>query len=457
MRHGSGMTESALSSTRRRFLKGATAALAMPTIIPATAIGRGRPAPSERIQVGLFGFGTIAQATTPGFLSDKRVQVVAVADPAVELTHYGYAGELTGGRKVGKAYVEDYYAEKAAGFKGCKAYEDYRELLEKESVDAVNVSTPDHWHAKMCLDATAKGAHVYGQKPLALTVSQGRAMVDAVAKAGVTWQTGSQQRSDVYFRTACEFVRNGRIGKVHTVKVLLPGGHKDWSKLAAKRDTAPVPDGFNFDLWQGPAPERAYAPALLPLQWRHNFDYSGGMVTDFGAHHIDIVHWALDMDASGPSRVENISGTLPDAKALYNTATAFHFECLYGDTRMIVSDEQSSTGAIVFEGEGGKSIRVTRDSLEMTPKELRREKIGDDEIKLYESRDHVRNFVDCVYSGKPTVAPIEAAHRTITVSHLANIGIRLGKEAFDWDPKTERSTDEAVNAALTRPARAPYA
>ena len=449
------------AQTRRRFLKTSASLLAMPTIIPATAIGKGgRPAPSERVHVGLFGFGTIAQATTPGFLSDKRAQVIAVADPAIELTHYGYAGELTGGRTVAKAYVEKYYAEneaKRGDFKSCTAYEDYREMLDGEDLDAVNISTPDHWHAKMCIDAAAKGCHIYGQKPLALTVQQGRQMSDAVANAGVAWQTGSQQRSDIYFRTACEFVRNKRLGKVHTVKVLLPGGHKDWSKLGNQQAVAPVPKGFNFDLWQGPAPVRDYRPALLPLQWRHNYDYSGGMVTDFGAHHIDIVHWALDMDSSGPTKIEKISGTLPKATELYNTASDFHFECLYGDKRMVVSSDRSSTGGIVFEGEGGKSIHVTRDSLEMTPTELRREKIGDDEIKLYESRDHVKNFIECIYSGKPTVAPIEAAHRTITVSHLANIGMRLGKGSIDWDPKTERSTDAEVNRRLSRPMRAPYA
>ncbi|MEM7385400.1 MAG: Gfo/Idh/MocA family oxidoreductase [Verrucomicrobiota bacterium] len=446
--------------TRRRFLKTAASALAMPAIIPATAIGKGgRPAPSERIEVGLLGYGTIAQATTPVFLVDERVQVVAVADPASELTHYGYAGELTGGHAVGKAFVEKHYAEAKpkGGFKGCTAYEDYRELLEKEDLNAVNISTPDHWHAQMCLDATAKGLHIYGQKPLALTVKQGRAMADAVAKAGTTWQTGSQQRSDVYFRTACEFVRNNRIGKVHTVNVYLPGGHKNWSKLGDKKAAAPVPEGLNYDLWQGPAPVRDYAPALLPLQWRHNYDYSGGMVTDFGAHHIDIVHWALGMDESGPVKLEKIQGKLPEVKELYNTATEFHFEAVYGNgTRVVVDNEVSSTGRIIFHGEDGKSITVTRDNLEMTPAALRREKIREDEVKLYESTNHVGNFIDCVYSGKPTVAPIEAAHRTITVAHLANIGIRTGKASFVWDPDKEKSTDEEVNHHLDRPAREAY-
>lgn len=445
--------------SRRQFIK--TSALAFPTLIPATAIGKaGRPAPSERVTVALFGFGTIAQATTPGFLSDARSQVVAVADPAKELTHYGYAGELLGGRATGKAFVEKFYSERkdrAGDFKGCKAYEDYRDLLAKEDVDALNISTPDHWHAKMCLDGAAKGKHMYGQKPLSLTLKQGRLMADAVAKAGVTWQTGSQQRSDVYFRTACEFVRNGRLGKIGTIKVLLPGGHKNWSKLAEKTEPAPVPEGLNYDLWEGPAPHRDYRPALLPLQWRHNYDYSGGMVTDFGAHHIDIVQWALGMDASGPVKFEKVEANLPDPKALYNTATDFHFEATYANgTRLIIDDDRSSTGKITFEGEDGKWIEVSRDSLKMNPTELRREKIQDDEVKLYESRDHVKNFIDCVFSGEPTVAPIEASHRTISVAHLANIAIRGGVAEFDWDPKAETSSNETINAGLDRPTRAPY-
>ncbi len=445
--------------SRRRFLK--TSAIAFPAIIPATAIGRGgRPAPSARVTMGVLGYGTMAQYTTPNFLNDERVQVTAVADPAADLPNYGYSGEMTGGREVGRMHVEKHYAEQktqGGGFKGCTAYEDFRELLEKEDVDTLNISTPDHWHAAMCLAGAAKGTHMYGQKPLALTLKQGRLMADAVSKAEVTWQTGSQQRSDVYFRTACEFVRNGRIGKLQGIKVILPGGHKDWSKLGDQKDSVPVPKGLNFDMWQGPAPVRDYRPALLPLQWRHNYDYSGGMVTDFGAHHFDIVHWALDMDASGPVKFENVSATLPAPGDLYNTATSFRFECLYKDgVRMTVSDDRSSTGSILFEGEGGKSILVTRDELKMTPVELRREKIKDDETKLYESRSHERNFIDCVYSGKPTVAPIEAAHRTISVAHLANIAIRNGIKSFDWDPTKEQSTDAAINAGLDRPMRSPY-
>lgn len=453
-----------MTPSRRHFLKdtvAASAALAFPTIIPATALGKGgRPAPSERVTVGLMGFGTIAQFTSQNFLADARCQIVAVADPVTELSNYGYSGQWTGGRVPGKAMVETFYSERddrGKDFKGCAIYESHEEMLAKEDLDALNISTPDHWHAKMCLDGAAAGKHMYGQKPLSLTVKQGRRMADAVKKAGITWQTGSQQRSDVYFRTACEFVRNGRLGKLQAIKIVLPGGHKDWSKQAEKVAPLPVPAGFNYDRWEGPAPHRDYRPALLPLQWRHNYDYSGGMVTDFGAHHFDIVQWALGMDESGPVKFTDIKATLPASSEIYNTATSFQFTYHYADgTPVHVSDDRSSTGSILFEGEDGKSILVTRDALTMTPNELRREKIQDDEIKLYESRGHVRNFLDCIYSGEPTVAPIEAAHRTVSIAHLANIGIRQGISSFDWDPAKEQSSNAKINAHLDREAREPY-
>ncbi|MEZ5304310.1 MAG: hypothetical protein R3F11_27260 [Verrucomicrobiales bacterium] len=216
-----------------------------------------------------------------------------------------------------------------------------------------------------------------------------------------------------------------------------------------------MPEGLDFEMWEGPAPHRDYRPALLPLQWRHNYDYSGGMVTDFGAHHIDIAQWGMETQLTGPVRFEKIKGTMPDKDALYNTATKFYFECVYENgIRMIVSDA-NPTG-ITFEGEGGKSIYCNRGVLESNPEEIRRGKIEEGDKRLYESNNHERNFIDCVYSGEPTAAPIEVAHRTITIAHLANLGLRLGKSEFAWDPKAEKSGDSEVDAMLSRPLRAPW-
>ena len=440
---------------RRKFLTAAAGAVAFPTIVPSSALGLGRrPAPSERIQLAAIGFGTIAHATVPGFLQDERVQVTSIADPVSDLPNYGYRGERRGGREVGKAIVDRHYKNTS-----CKTYEDFKDLLEKEDIDAVNVSAPDHWHAYMAIYCARRGKHVYGQKPLALTVEEGRRMSDEVKKAGITWQTGSQQRSDQYFRMAAEFIRNKRLGKLKGITVGLPGGHGDWNQMADQKDPAPVPEGLNYDLWEGPAPHREYRPALLPLNWRHNWDYSGGMITDWGAHHIDIVQWALGMDGSGPVKLENIRGHLPDQKALYNTPDRYHFEAVYADgLRVTVADTEEvkkGTG-ITFEAEDGRSIFVKRGKLEFNPREIARDRIGDSETRLYVSKNHYADFIDGIYSGKATAAPVEASHRTITIAHLANIGLRLGKSSLNWDPETEKSDDGAVNKMLSRPMRDKY-
>ena len=409
--------------------------------------------------LGIIGFGTIANGTAKNFLRDDRVQVVAVADPVSDLGNYGYKGELRGGHLFGQQTVDAYYAEwrKSGGYQGCRAYEDFREMIAREDLDAVYIATPDHWHCAATIIAAGKGRHIYGQKPLSLTIAEGRRMARAVAEAGVTFQTGSQQRSSIHFRTACEFVRNGRIGKVREVKIGFGSGHTDWSGLASRNQPEPVPPQLNYDLWLGPAPERRYVPALQQVNWRHNWDFSGGWLTDWGAHHLDILQWALGEDAGGPVRVENVVATLPPENDLYNTPTAFSFDAVYASgVRANVSNENRH--GLLFEGEDGKSIFVARGVLEMTPAELRRQKIEPGEIHLYESRQHERNFIDCVYSGQAPIAPVEAGHRSITIAHLANIAIRLGRSSLPWNPVTETIPgDAAANAMLSRPMRAAYA
>jgi hypothetical protein len=252
-------------------------------------------------------------------------------------------------------------------------------------------------------------------------------------------------------------VRNGRIGKLKSVRVGLPGGHSDWSLLASRKKPEKVPAGLDFDLWLGPAPERPYIPALQQMNWRHNFAFSGGMITDWGAHHLDIVQWALDMDSSGPARVEIRSAVLPPADAVYNTVPEYDFDVIYANgVRVNVSDKHPN--GILFEGEDGRTIFVSRDRIETTPEELRRQRIEDGEIRLYESKMHERNFIDCIYSGAPTVTPIEVSHRTISISHMANIAIRLGRTALDWSPELERFVGDAeADKLLTRPMRRRYA
>ncbi len=455
------MKQSALP--RREFLKNSALAASglifLPSLFTACASGSRarvrRPGAMDRLNLGVIGFGTQAHACVPTFLGDPRLQVVAVADPVSELPNYGYKGELRGGRLVGQKVVEALYAEwKDSGtFKGCRVYEDFREMLERENLDAVYVSTPDHWHCAAALHAIKRGLHVYGQKPLSLTVAEGRRMAQAVAESGVTFQTGSQQRSSVHFRTACEFIRNGRIGRVQGVRIGFSGGHSNWSGLADRNKPEPVPTELNYDLWLGPAPERPYTPALLQLNWRHNWDYSGGFVTDWGAHHLDILQWAMGEDAGGPVRIENVTATLPAPTATYNTPTAFAFDVVYANgVRANVSN--SHRNGLHFTGEDGREIFVARGVLEMTPKELARKKIEPGEIHLPVSGLHEKDFVDHIYDGGTPIAPVEIGHRSITIAHLANIAIRLGREKLEWDPVAEKVIgDDAANAMLSRPSR----
>jgi predicted dehydrogenase len=454
------------SLSRREFIAQSTlamaAGLALPALSSCVAPVRPRvrrPKPSERVNLGVIGFGTIAFSTVPNFLADPRVQIVAVADPVSELPNYGYQGDKRGGRLVGQRTVEQAYAEqKTSGmFKGCRVYEDFREMIAREDIDAVYIATPDHWHCAVALLAARRGKHIYGQKPLSLTIEEGRRMARAVADTGITWQTGAQQRSSIHFRTACELVRNGRLGRLQGIKIGFSSGHKDWSGLGSRQQPEPVPPELNWDLWLGPAPARPYAPAVLPLNWRHNFDFSGGYLTDWGAHHLDILQWALGMDDTGPVAIENVEAKLPPSTDLYNTATAFSFDVVYANGMRANVSNRNRNG-LLFQGENDRSIFVSRGILESKPDELRREKIGPGEIRLYESQLHERNFVDHIYDAKPTISPVEVGHRSITIAHLANIAIRLGRSKLQWDPATEKIlNDRAASQMLSRPMRREYA
>lgn len=453
-----------ITTTRRSFLKasaGASVSAVFPTIIPATALGRGnRPAPSERVTMAFIGTGNQGMNEMKTFLSDERVQVIAVCDVNKESS--GYWQNAIGGREPAKRLAEDHYSKEEyapkGGYKGCATYEDYRELLARNDLDAVEIATPDHWHVLQVLDAAKAGKHIYGQKPLALTIPQGRLMSDAVQKAGITWQTGSQRRSDQHNRMACEYVRNGRIGKVHTVKVGLVPGNPDINKQGHRTQPEPIPDGLNYDMWLGPAPKAYYCGARLPVNWRWIHGYSGGNVTDIGAHNIDIAQWGLGTESTGPVEILNSKATFPPKGELWNTATSYYFEAIFkSGVKMIVADSNQVRPGITFEGEGGKSIWCDSGQFETNPKELRQEKIQEGEIHLYKSPHHFRNFIDCVYSSKPTAAPIEAAHRTITIAHLGNIAMRLQRDKLRWDPDNEIIVgDDEAAKMLGRPMRTPW-
>jgi predicted dehydrogenase len=332
-------------------------------------------------------------------------------------------------------------------------HEDFRDVLARKDVDAVLIALPDHWHSIPVIMAAKAGKDIYGEKPLSLTIAEGRAMANAVKENKRVFQTGSQQRSDARFRKACELVRNGRIGKLETVTCGLPGGTPDLSRDGKRKATEAVPEGFNYEMWLGPAPEAPYCPARCFVNYRWIFDYSGGQITDWGGHHPDIAQWGMGTEMTGP--VEIRPGAVKWANdGLYNTATEYTFEGLYENgVRLVVTSR--ARGGVTFEGEDGM-IWVNRGAIESKPDRLVYSDIADNEFHLYKSDDHFKNFIDCVLSRKEPVAPIEQAHRTITIAHLGNIALKLGRP-LKWDPVREQIINDAeANKMLSRPMRGPW-
>ncbi len=456
MRNTQSLSLPALS--RRRFLGRAAAAataLAAPQVIPGAALGLDdRPAPSERITLALIGCGNQGWNDIHAFLGDDRVQVIAVCD--VNRESPGYWNGTVRGRAVLKRVVEERYADRRASgqFSGCDEYVDFRELLARDDLDTVEVCTPDHWHAVPVIQACKRGKDIYCQKPLSLTVAEGRAMADAVRRYGVVFQTGSQQRSDGNFRRAAELVRNGRIGKLQRVECGLPGGRPDFGRTGDRKQPEPVPEGFDYDFWLGPAPEAAYAPARCHVNFRWVFDYSGGQLTDWGGHHPDCAQWGMGTERTGPVEIREAKGEFPP-DPVWNTATEYYFEAVYANG-VVMAISNRLRGGVTWIGSEG-SVWANRGRHDADPKSILDEQIGPDETHLYQSDNHFRNFIDCVIDRREPVAPAEVAHRSITICHLGNIAMRLGIDGFRWNPETEQIVDNPDAARmLSRAYRAPW-
>jgi len=421
---------------RRQFLKSAagftTGAIAFPYIVSSSALGQGSSvAASDRIVMGAIGVGSQGSGNMRGFLGKKEVQMVAVCDVD------------KGNRDKAKQTVDKRY-----GNNNCKTYFDFRELIAREDIDALSLALPDHWHSIPVVMAARAGKDMYGEKPLARTIREGRIMADAVHRYGRIWQTGSWQRSVRDFRHACELVRNGRIGKVHKVEVGLPTGGGTGNK-----PIQPVPEGVDWDFWLGPAPWVPYR-GIMHWNWRWIMDYSGGQLTDWAGHHIDIAHWGMGWDRTGPVEIEG-KGNYPD-EGLYNVPTEYKFTCKYADGRvMTVANNRQLTQGAKWYGEKGW-VHVSRGGLRAEPESILKEVIGPDEIKLYESRDHKQNFLDCVKSRKLTICPAEVGHRSISVGLLGEIAMLTGRK-IKWDPETEKIIgDEEASALLGRSYREPW-
>ena len=443
---------------RRNFIKLTSTigagVIAAPTIISACARGKnGHVAPSDRINLMFIGSGNQGMNDLKSFITDKRVQITGICDVNKQST--GYWNGKIGGREIGINLVNSYYSELLGkNYTGCKSFEDFREVIARSDVDAVEVVIPDHWHSIPVLMAARAGKDIYCQKPLALTIPEGRAMANAVKKYGTVFQTGSQQRSDENFRRVCELVRNGRIGKLLTVECGLPSGTPDYGKTGNLTQTIPVPQGFDYNTWLGPAPDAPYCPARTHVNFRWVLDYSGGQVTDWGGHHPDIAQWGMDTEHTGPVKIQNARAEWA-VHPIWNTATEYYFECLYGNgVKLIISNKLQ--GGVTFHGSEGWA-HANRGNHQVFPESLKDSVISPSEIHLYQSDNHFRNFIDCVYSRKETIAPAEIGHRSITMSHLGNIAMKLQQD-LDWDPVAEQFlNNEKANSMLHRKMREPWA
>ena len=427
-----------INRSRRRFLRNAAGmsvgVVGMPYLISSTALGAGGSlAPSERITIGCIGVGGQGTSNMNGFLNKKAAQVVAVCD--VDQKHLERA----------KRTVDGKY-----GDSGCATYSDFRELIARDDIDTLSLAMPDHWHSIPVVLGARAGKDMYGEKPLARTIHEGMVMRDTMNKYGRIWQTGSWQRSQENFHHACELVRNGRIGKVTRVEVGLPtGGGSD------VKPVVPVPAELDWDFWLGPAPWVPFR-GISHWNWRWIMDYSGGQLTDWAGHHIDIAHWGLGLEETGPVEIEG-KGVYPK-DGLYNVPTEYKFTCKYanGIEMVVANDKQVPKGmGTVWYGEKGW-VHVDRGRQATEPAGLWNEQIGPNEVRLYRSRDHQQNFLDCVRSRKKTITPIEVAHRSISVGLLGEIAMLLERKVR-WNPeKEEFVNDPEANRMLSRPMRAPW-
>jgi predicted dehydrogenase len=426
-------------SNRRKFIKTAVSSaigiVAIPCIIPASSLGRGGAvAPSDRIVMGAIGVGSMGTGNMRNFLGKNETQFVAVCD--VDKNHQDRA----------KGFVDEVNDNQE-----CRTYLDFREFLENETLDAVCIALPDHWHMIISVAVAKKGIDIYGEKPLARTIKEARMIVNACEENNIIWQTGSWQRSIENFHRACELVRNGFIGNINRVEVGLPDG----TPLIGTPPVRPVPENLDWNLWLGPAPSVPYR-GVCHWDWRWIMDYSGGQLTDWAGHHIDIAHWGLDLDNTGPVEIEG-TGVYP-REGIYDVPVEYDIQCKYANgIEMRVANRSKlpfGMGTAWYGDEGW--IYVARGNKLEASDPLILEKEIPEEGKLYYSRDHHQNFLDCVQSRETTITPAQTAHRSISVGLLCEIAMLTGKK-LNWDPEKEEFTNsEIANRLLFRPFRAPW-
>ncbi|MHC4791614.1 MAG: Gfo/Idh/MocA family protein [Planctomycetota bacterium] len=437
---------------RRKFLKTASAmavgVIGFPYIVSASALGKaGTVAPSNRIFVGAIGVGEQGNVVLGNCLNQSDAQVVAVCD-------------VDKGRRDRTAQLVDQHYQK----KGCAAYNDFRKLIARDDIDAVLIATPDHWHVLCATAAARAGKDMYMEKPLGLNASEGQALQAAVHRYGTVFQFGTQQRSSVQFRQACELVCNSRIGKLHTINVWAPP-----SVAGGSTKPAPVPDGLDYDMWLGPAPFRQYTHDRCASEWEKKFwwfnsDYCLGWISGWGIHPVDIALWGAEGLLAGPIELEG-TGIFP-YEGLCDTATYWNVKLNYasGVTMNFLSDPPPKEWSnrytkiidhgTAFEGTEGW-IHVNRNEVNVSDESIKFSDYPND-IKLYESTNHARNFLDCVKSRAKTICPIEEAHQADIICQISDIAIRLERK-LKWDMEKEMFIgDNIANRMLSRSMRSPW-
>ncbi len=433
-----------LQMNRRRFLKHTigAAAIGFPAVISGRVLGAGGTTPpSEKIVMGSIGAGGMGGGHLRTFLGQDDVQLVAVCDLFEERRNRAV-------ERVNTKY----------GNNACAAYRDYRELLARPDIDAVCIATPDHWHVLIGIEAAKNKKHMYYEKPLAVSIAECQAIRSAVTDAGVVFQFGTQQRSENTFRQALDLVRAGRIGKLQTIML----GSASYEQEPLQK-TQPVPAGFDYDMWLGPAPVAPYCELRCTRQWTLLADYSLGCIGGaWGIHHVDIAQWAAGADDTGPVEVEG-TGTIPDG--FYDTPQHFTIEHKYANgIKMIHMDQHTARDVaeqfklalmgILFIGSEGW-IYSARGFFDAEPKSLTRVPSGAEGLRPMRG-GHNRNFLDCIKSGRKTVSPIEVATHSDIVTHLDYIAVKLGRR-LRWDPAKEQFINDAeANRMLSRPMRSPW-
>lgn len=427
--------KTASDNSRRHFIKQSVTALAGFIIVPRYVLGGTRPdgskyiPPSDLVSLGFIGCGKQGPILSSYFLGTNEIRIVALSEVYKDKAERMLRSIKANQEKNNQPANND-----------IPVYNDFRELLSRKDIDAVVIATPDHWHAAMAVRAAQAGKDIYCEKPLALTVAEGRAMVNATRKYDRIFQTGSMQRSWPEFRQAVELVRNGYIGEIKSIKVNIGP-----PPIAYNLPGESIPDGLDWTKWLGPNEFKPFNAELAPPltkdvypNWRNYKEFGGGMVTDWGAHMFDIAQWALDMDNSGPT-------------AIFPPGTEHPFLTYQYKNNVIMTHEKWEwNNAVLFTGTAGE-IRITRGKLETTPASIKNIIIGDTQKHVYKSENHYKDFLNAIRTRTKPICDVETGHRTSTVCNIGNIAYQL-KRPLEWNPGKERFKNDAeANALLKRP------